>query len=215
MINNSNKVSLEAGYSRTAQIYDNNSDPGDRFQEFTIEPLVTEELSELDEPLRGNRKDERYKDQVKFKYMGRQNAGDDGLGNTHSNAIFTKLHDAQNNMETEKMKLIVSVVGFNPSIYKFCKIPVVMYHYDGVRIEAEQKADQKREEAGLTERPLKAGKPEGDPNDFTQMMDKFMSGYYIVENINYRYDAESAITTELTLIRREWPSRSANLAESE
>ena len=215
LINNSNKVSLEAGHSRTAQIYDNNSDSGDRFQEFTIEPLVTEELSELDEPLRGNRKDERYKDQVKFKYMGRQNAGDDGLGNTHSNAIFTKLHDAQNNMETEKMKLIVSVVGFNPSIYKFCKIPVVMYHYDGVRIEAEQKADQKREEAGLTERPLKAGKPEGDPNDFTQMMDKFMSGYYIVENINYRYDAESAITTELTLIRREWPSRSANLAESE
>ena len=213
LINNSNKISLEGGYSRTCQLYDNNSDAGDRFQEFTIEPLVTEELSELDEPLRGNRKDERYKDQVKFKYMGRQNAGDDGLGNTHSNAIYTKLHDAQNNMEIEKMKLKVNVVGFNPSLYKFCKVPVVMYHYDGVKIEAEQKADQKREEAGLTERPLGAGKPDGEPNEFTQMMDKFISGYYIVENINYRYDAETAITTELTLIRREWPSRSANLAE--
>lgn len=213
LINNSNKISLEGGYARTCQIYDNNSDGGDRFQEFTIEPLVTEELSELDEPLRGNRKDERYLDQVKFKYMGRQNAGEDGLGNTHSNAIFTKLHDAQNNMEIEKMKLKVDVIGFNPSIYKFCKIPVIMYHYDGVKIEAEQKADQKREEAGLTERPMKAGKSEEDPNEVTQMMDKFISGYYIVENINYRYDAESAITTELTLIRREWPSRSANLAE--
>jgi hypothetical protein len=88
-----------------------------------------------------------------------------------------------------------------------------MYHYDGVRIEAEQKADQKREEAGLTERPLGAGKPDGEPNDFTQMMDKFISGYYIVENIDYLYDKEEAITTKLTLIRREWPSRSANLAE--
>ena len=213
LINNSSKVSLKAGYARTAQIYDNNSDTGDRFQEFTIEPLVTEELSELDEPLRGNRKDERYKDMVKYKYMGRQNAGDDGLGNTHANAIFTKLHDRQNNMEIEKMKLKVEVIGFNPSIYKFCKIPVVIYHYDGVKIEAEQKADQKREEAGLTERPLGAGKPEGDPNDFSQMMDKFISGYYIVENIDYRYDQENAVTTELTLIRREWPSRSGNLAE--
>ncbi len=213
LVNNSSTVSLKAGYSRTAQIYDNNSDPGDRFQEFTIEPTVTEELSELDEPLRGNRKDERYKDQVKFKYMGRQNAGEDGLGNTRSNAIYTKLHDAQNNMEIEKMKLKVEVVGFNPSIYKFCKIPIVMYHYDGVKIEAEQKADQKREEAGLTERPLGAGKPEADQNDLTQMMDKFLSGYYIVENIDYLYDKEEAITTKLTLIRREWPSRSANLAE--
>tara|TARA_B110000858_G_scaffold124393_1_gene141838 strand:+ start:157 stop:1671 length:1515 start_codon:yes stop_codon:yes gene_type:complete len=213
LINNSSKVSLKAGYARTAQIYDNNSDTGDRFQEFTIEPLVTEELSELDEPLRGNRKDERYKDMVKYKYMGRQNAGDDGLGNTHANAIFTKLHDRQNNMEIEKMKLKVEVIGFNPSIYKFCKIPVVIYHYDGVKIEAEQKADQKREDAGLTERPLGAGKPEGDANDFSQMMDKFISGYYIVENIDYRYDQENAVTTELTLIRREWPSRSGNLAE--
>lgn len=211
--NNSSKVSLKAGYSRTAQIYDNNSDAGDRFQEFTIEPLVTEELSELDEPLRGNRKDERYKDMVKYKYMGRQNAGDDGLGNTHSNSIYTKLHDRQNNMEIEKMKLKVTVVGFNPSIYKFCKLPIIMYHYDGVKIEAEQKADQKREEAGLKERPLGAAKPEGDQNDLTQMMDKFLSGYYIVENIDYVYDKDEAITTELTLIRREWPSRSANLAE--
>ena len=45
------------------------------------------------------------------------------------------------------------------------------------------------------------------------MMDKFISGYYIVENIDYRYDQENAVTTELTLIRREWPSRSGNLAE--
>ena len=212
LINNSSKISLKAGNSRNVQIYDNNSEKGERFQEFTIEPLTTEELSELDEPLKGNRKDERYKDQVKYKYMGRQNAGDDGLGNTHKNAIFTKLHRKQNQMELEKMKLKCRVQGFNPSLYKFSKVPVIIYHYDGIAIEAEQIADGFREEAGLTERPLGAAKPETDPNELTQMMDKFLSGFYIIENIDYRYDAETGIFTEFTLLRREWPSRSRNLA---
>lgn len=212
IVNNSSKISLTAGNSRNVQIYDNNSEPGDRFQEFTIEPLTTEELSELDEPLKGNRKDERYKEQVKYKYVGRQNAGDDGLGNTHANAAFTKLHRAQNQMELEKMKLKVTVEGFNPSLYKFSKVPVIIYHYDKVKIEAEQKADQKREEAGLTERPMQAGKPKVDLNEMDQMMDKFISGFYVVENIDYKYDKEDGMITYFTLLRREWPSRSRNLA---
>ena len=211
LINNSSKISLQAGYSRNIQIYDNNSEPGERYQEFTIEPLVTEELSELDEPLKGNRKDERYKDQVKYKYMGRQNAGEDGLGNTHANSVFTKLHRKQNQLEIEKMKLKVVVDGFNPSFYKYAKIPVMMYHYSTTRIEAEQMADHFREEAGLTERPFGASKPETDPKDFTQMMDKFLSGFYIIENIEYRYDDLVGMETHFTLIRREWPSRSRNL----
>ena len=212
LINNSSKISLMNGQSRNVQIYDNNSDKGERFQEFTVEPLATEELSELDEPLTGNRKDERYKDQVKYKYMGRQNAGDDGLGNTHGNAVFTKLHRKQNEAQVNKMKLKVSLSGFNSAIYKFCKIPVLMYHYVGEMIEAEQMADHFREEAGLKERPFGAGKPELDPNErMTQMMDKFLSGFYIVENIDYRYDNIDGIKTEVTLMRREWPSRSRNL----
>ena len=87
-----------------------------------------------------------------------------------------------------------------------------MYHYVGEMIEAEQQADHFREEAGLKERPFGAGKPELDPNErMTQMMDKFLSGFYIVENIDYRYDNIDGIKTEVTLMRREWPSRSRNL----
>lgn len=212
IVNNSSKISLKAGNSRNVQIYDNNSEKGERFQEFTIEPLTTEELTELEEPLKGNRKDERYKDQVKYKYMGRQNAGDDGLGNTHANSAFTKLHRKQNQMELEKMKLKCTVEGFNPSLYKFSKVPVVIYHYDKTKIEAEQMADHHREKAGLTERPHKAGKPEADPNEVSQMMDKFLSGFYVIENIDYKYDKEEGMLTYFTLLRREWPARSRNLA---
>ena len=101
----------------------------------------------------------------------------------------------------------------NVQIYdKFSKVPVIIYHYDKVKIEAEQKADQKREEAGLTERPMQAGKPKVDLNQMDQMMDKFISGFYVVENIDYKYDKEDGMITYFTLLRREWPSRSRNLA---
>lgn len=212
IINNSQQISLAAGNSRNIQYYDNNSDTGDRFQEFTIEPLQSENLRESEMPLKGNPKDERYKDQVKYKYMGRQNAGDDGLGNTHPNALYTKLHNKQNEMEVAKMKLVVKCAGFNPAVYKYCKIPVLMYHYDAIKIEAEKTADRFKEEAGLKDRPVDIKETENvAEKDYNQMLDKFLSGHYIVENIDYIYTADKGVQTKLTLIRREWPVRSSTL----
>ena len=211
LINNSSKISLEAGYARNIQIYDNNSDPGERLQEFTVEALVTEELPDIEAPLKGNEKDDRYETQVKHKYMGRQNAGEDGLGNTHKNLVFSKLHNKQNQMEIEKMKLKVILSSFNPSIYKFQKIPVLMYHYDGVRAEASKQGDFKREEAGFTDQPFGMAKGE-DQNDAKQVVDRFLSGHYIIENIDYIIDdPESGLRQVVTLIRREWPTRIKNL----
>jgi len=211
LINNSSTVSLEAGYARNIQIYDNNSEPGDRLQEFKVEALVTENLPDIEAPLKGNEKDNRHETQVKHKYMGRQNAGEDGLGNTHANAAFSKLHNVQNKMEINKMKIVLTLSSFNPSIYKYQKIPVVMYHYDGARAEASKIGDFKRDEAGFKDKPFKAGKGE-DAADATQVMDKFLSGHYIIENINYVItDPDGGLRQKVTLIRREWPTRIKNL----
>lgn len=212
MINNSASVSLAAGYARTVQIYDNNSEPGERFQDFKIEALTTEELSDIEEPLRGNRKDTRHEDQVKYKYIGRQNAGEDGLGNTHANAAFSKLHNKQNQMEIQKMKVKLTLASFNPSIYKYMKIPLLMYHYDGAKIEAQAIGNKKREDAGFSERPFGAGRSEDTDNQPSQSLDQFLSGHYIIENIDYTYaKGTSGIRQEVTLIRREWPTRIKNL----
>ncbi len=59
---------------------------------------------------------------------------------------------------------------------------------------------------------MQAGKPKVDLNEMDQMMDKFISGFYVVENIDYKYDKEDGMITYFTLLRREWPSRSRNLA---
>lgn len=213
LINNSSKVSLAAGYARNIQIYDNNSEPGDRLQEFKVEALVTEDLPDIEAPLKGNEKDNRYETQVKHKYMGRQNAGEDGLGNTHPNAAFSKLHNKQNQMEIEKMKVKMTLSSFNPSIYKFQKIPIIMYHYDGNRAEASKQGDFKRDEAGFTDKPFDAGTAE-DAGDAQQVMDRFISGHYIIENIDYIIEGPDAgIQQVVTLIRREWPTRIKNLED--
>ena len=211
LINNSSQISLAAGYARNIQVYDNNSEPGERLQEFKVEALVSENLPDIEAPLKGNEKDNRYETQVKHKYMGRQNAGEDGLGNCHPNAAFSKLHNKQNQMETEKMKVKMTLSSFNPSIYKFSKIPVIMYHYDGQRAEASRHGDYKREEAGFKDQPFSAGKAE-DANDAQQVMDRFISGHYIIENIDYIIEGpEAELRQVVTLIRREWPTRIKNL----
>lgn len=213
LINNSSQVSLAAGYARNIQVYDNNSEPGERLQEFKVEALVTEDLPDIEAPLKGNEKDNRYETQVKHKYMGRQNAGEDGLGNTHPNAVFSKLHNKQNQMEIEKMKVRMTLSSFNPSIYKFQKIPVIMYHYDGVRGEASKQGDFKREEAGFIDQPFDAGKADS-ANDAQQVMDRFLSGHYIIENIDYIIDnPDAGVKQVVTLIRREWPTRIKNLED--
>lgn len=213
IINNSSKISLTAGYSRDIQIYDNNAESEERLQEFRIEPLVTEELGDIEEPLRGNRKDSRYETQVKHKYIGRQNAGEDGLGNQHANLAYSKLHNKQNLLECDKMKLKIQLNSFNPAIYKYQKIPVLMYHYDGVKIEAQFIGNQKRDDAGFSDRPFGAAKSEEGQESPSQMMDQFLSGYYVIENIDYLYDSFSGtgMRQEVTLIRREWPTRIKNL----
>jgi hypothetical protein len=88
-----------------------------------------------------------------------------------------------------------------------------MYHYDGQRAEASKQGDYKREEAGFSDQPFNAGKAE-DANDAQQVMDRFLSGHYIIENIDYVIDEpEGGLKQVVTLIRREWPTRIKNLEE--
>lgn len=216
LVNNSNSISLENGYERNVQYYDNNN-PGDKLLEFNIQALSSENMNELEEPLKGRRGDNGYKEQVKFKYMGRMNAGEDGLGNVHPNQLYTVLANVQNNAELNKMKLNITLQEFNPTIYKFQKIPVLIYTYDQTKIEAAKALKNVKKEKGFEEDPIggvnsnEETTNEEDPN---QMLDTFLSGYYVIENINYNYSIEDGMLQEVTLLRREWPSRLSGITEA-
>jgi len=211
IINNASTISTIAGYAREVTIYDNNGD--NKKQEFRIEPLGGNDLKELEEPLRGNRNDTRHVDQVKYKYIGRQEAGDDGLGNVHPNAAFAQLHNKQNEMEVQKMKLEVTLNSFNPSLYKYQKIPVLMYHVDEKSIYQNERIKGDKKELGMDkDEPFDLGAdPDMDPDRLPkQALDTFLSGYYIIEDIVYTYNNEGTRQV-VTLLRREWPTRTENL----
>ena len=218
IINNSNKISLKAGNKRNVMIYENNSED-ERLQKFDIEPLTSTNISDIEEPLKGRRGEEDYQDNVKYKYIGRQDTGEDGLGNVHPNSVFAKLHNKQNEMETQKMKVKVTLNSFNPSIYKYQKIPLLMYHYDGQKIAQANFTKLEQEENGFNDEMLGIGnepavnsKEEELPR---QMIDRFLTGFYIIENIDITYDSSVGLTQEVTLIRREWPTKMADLRQSE
>ena len=49
-----------------------------------------------------------------------------------------------------------------------------------------------------------------------QVQNHFLSGYYIIENIDYVFDEDTMkMVQELTLIRREWPGKAADLTAAE
>jgi hypothetical protein len=199
--NNSSSIVANHGHFRDVQIYD---DVFERLDVFKIDPLTSENMMENEEPLRGTRNEDRYLGQIKHKYAGRQDVGEDGLGNVHQNYVFSKLHNFRNNLEASKMTIKVNLVSFNPSLYKYQKIPVLIYLYDQIKKKSEDIKDEEARKRGFDERQFEQEK--GDINKESRL-DTFLSGNYIIENIDYSYTKSKGITQTLTLARREWPTR--------
>ena len=210
--NNSNRVSQENGYTRNIMYYDDNN-PDVKLTELTVAAQVSENLADIDEPLRGRRGETEFEEQVKFKYMGRHNTGEDGLGNVHANALFSELNNYQNNAELDKMKVIIKLESFNPSLYKYQKVPLLIYNYEREVVEIAKELKTAKESKGLNESPIAGANDNPITNEETpdQMLDTFLSGHYVIENINIIYDIEEGLTQHVTLLRREWPTRISNI----
>lgn len=206
ILNQSNAINEIHGHFRNVQVYDDNAE--EKLDEFTIEALSTDpaNLKDIQEPLKGNRESEEYLDYIKHKYMGRQDVGEEGLGNNHSNYIFSQLHNRRNFDETQKIKLEVTLPTFNASLYRFMKIPVMMYHIDQSTVKTAKDLDDVKAEDGFTDSAIENG-PKDEPQP-DQVLDQFLSGYYIIESIDIQYkDTIGNFTQKVTLIRREWPAR--------
>ena len=209
LVNESTRISMEQGSFRDVQIYDDNGDP--KLDEYTIEALSSENLRDIEEPLKGRRDEERYKEQVKHKYMGRQHTGEGDLANVHANHVYAKIHNARNKAETQKMKLVVTLSSFNPSLYMYQKVPVFLYNYERNTVKGAVKLKEESKKKGFE--GLKMGQEnETDLEKASMVLDEFLTGYYIVESINYVYRSSTGkMSQEVTLLRREWPSRINNI----
>jgi hypothetical protein len=219
VVNQSSSVSLKNGYGRIISYYDDNAPKGQRHTEYKVEPFVSKSMPDSDAPLRGRFGDEgqeRFDAGIKHKWLGRINAGEDGLGNTHPNYLHSLMVDVQNKTELNKMYMKVKLETFNPSVYKYQKVPVIIYDTNAQSVSLRKQAKEAAKELGTVNDTLNSD-PEGNllnegekPNEVQNTM---LTGYYVIANIDYEYSStNSKLMQELTLIRREWPASAAVLA---
>jgi len=110
-------------------------------------------------------------------------------GNVHKNYNIAPYHNSQNSLELNKVYLIVECEGLNLQIMKGERIPVIIGPTSSV---------EKELMGGLTE------------NDLPSDLDRYYSGFYVVDSVEYSYRPDynglSPYTTKFVLKRREWPT---------
>jgi hypothetical protein len=194
------------GYKRVLQYYENDSEEG--LVSHDIEPLVSKNMKDIEEPLKGRRDEDRYKNEIKYKYVGRK-SGDPETSNTHLNYEYAAISNSQNMDEVKKMSLDIELATFNPAIHRYHKIPVFIYTNGTDIMKADKILKDKKTEDGFEAEKVEDSYL-SDPSVY--MVDEFLSGYYVVGGIQYTYKAgDAGIGQKINLLRREWPSRINNV----
>jgi len=205
LINNAGLITLKNGYSRTIQYYD---DDTHEYRNFKIEPSITENLPDDLIPLRGRNDEERYKTQVKFKYLGRQSSVDD-KGNSHTNYQYSRINNYQNNQDIYKLYMMVELQNANMTLYRYQKIPLIIYETDQRKQNIAEGREKLAAENGF-EKNDKDKLEQGDDktnNSNSPRVNKYLTGMYVIGKIEYLYNSnDQGITQRLTMLRREWPN---------
>jgi hypothetical protein len=206
LVNSAGSKIKKNGYKRTLQFFENDSDEG--LVSHEIEPLASKKMSDIEEPMKGRRDEDRYKGETKTKYTGRKNS-DPETSHTHLNYEYAAISNAQNLDEIKKMSLEVSLTSFNPAIHLYQKLPVVIYTGEQRKLGADKVIKDAKKEKGfdtIVDEDLST------VNSGSYVMDEFLSAYYVVGGIEYTFKAgDVSVKQKLKLLRREWPSRINNI----
>ena len=212
LVNNSTKIALENGYKRKMQYFEQGTNESGLI-EFDVESMVSENISDREEPLKGRRNSEmdEYNTHIKQKYVGIQN------NNIHDNYNFAAVNNIQNLVELDKMYLEVELSTVNPAIYKYMKIPVTIFNYGSTTNKVASDAAKESKEAGFETKgdnftdndDIKKSEESTAPPKFS--IDEFLTAHYVVMGIKYKYEPKVGYTQVLKLARREWPARLSNV----
>ena len=218
-INRSSAISMSTGYSTSSFTFKHNQNIINRgdyncFEELTNIPAYDQNKTDSFILLRGRTKYEAGKNpdneqaRVNHEYIGTYNrvewtgveyvmSDDDNKkspnewsGNVHKNYNRAPHHNTQNLNELNKMYLEVTCEGLNLQIMKGERIPVIIGFTNSFENDMYNNATG---------------------NDEPRQINKFYSGYYIIDSVEYVYnpmsnEGVSPYTTNYILKRREWPA---------
>lgn len=211
LVNNSGEIWMNNGYARDLRylnLNENNigSDQGG-LEKFLITPLNTSGTEGEKIPLRGRPDEEYWRENNKIKYLGKQPSEE--FGNVHSNYMYALANNFGNTQEISKMIMEVELEVINWSLYRYQRIPVLIYTEGSVPNKSLENRD---EQLGENEQPKNIDEEEeqegpanyDEPNQMVK--NEFLSGYYVISEMVYKYNNETGkLTQSLKLLRREWP----------
>ena len=209
IINNSGNLTKKNGYKRTTIYFENDTEvASEGILKFDVEPLASDNLKDIEEPLKGRRGEDRYTKEVKSKYVGRLPVQSDESPSCHLHYSWSSLFNQQNIDELKKMQLELTLDTFNPGIHMWQKLPVNILKAGFAAIQGNMLANSDKKDKGF-ESPSEL--TEENSQEVDQVPDEFLSAAYVIGGIKYTYKASTGIIQTLTLLRREWPSRLANI----
>jgi hypothetical protein len=200
LINNTGEKWISNGYKRYAQLYDNDTK---EWLETFVDPLTTDGSGDDKILMKGRSDEDHYKRQVKYKYLGKQLSGglqSEGF-NVHDNFIFAQILNYQNLEEIEKMALSIEMETVNFNLYRFQRIPVLIYNDSE---DTKRLSQFRNDQVGDGEITEDDPDPVADPS--SELKNEFLSGYYVISELEYIYrGVGTSIGMKLKCLRREWP----------
>ena len=209
--NRSAEVWMSNGYRKTAQYYEEGSDP--RYVSTFSEPLSTPGADDM-VMLRGKPGSNDHELTRKYRWLGKQHPVSDG-GCVHDNYLYAGMLNSQNMAEIEKTSLRVNLAGMNFYVTRWARVPVLIYtsgdnpKINSILLKRDAELGEDREGDPNRTEPLnelngEVRKADGlNPGD--RVKNEFLSGYYVVHSVDYRYVHPGPMKQSLVLVRREWP----------
>ncbi len=194
LVNNSSNISYSEGYGKSMYYYDYFLKTIEETNKVKFNPLFTPGTESTKIRLRGLKDETIEKEHLKNVWNGVQYSLP--IGNVHQNFSKANYQNYVNNKELEKMYLEVDVEYWNPSIIRMERLPIFLFETGSFK---EMATFMSKDELDYNNQNLK------NPAINSRMtINRFLSGFYIVDGIKVRYEIGGFNTSSLVLTRREW-----------
>jgi len=194
LISNAGNIANHRGYVNEVQFWDEGlvtEKEIEKYVKYTIETITTENVGTNMILQRGRAKEKIYQKEYRKNWYGILNNFKNG--GVHENFIQALIQNEINLDDIQKFTLRVETATYYGGIYRGMAIPVAIYVND---------QGKRKENTGSNNNR----NPEQEINP---VMDRFLSGIYVVMGIQVHYDSTKGIYMYLNLCKREWILNSA------
>ena len=201
-VNLANQKNIADGYMKYMHYYD-----ALLKQKKTVfsDPKVTEGASESMFTFKGRNSDnqQRYI-QVTHRWMGTM-YGTNGE-NCHSKYLYAQVWNYQNRVHMDKLYLEMELVGVNMNLRRYQTIPLIITVQDDLqRRQANPPEDPTNSSTPPTTETANRTPSSMDQDEVPFVVDKFYTGFCVVDSIEYIYE-QGKMKQKCKLLRREWPA---------